>query len=108
MIDASGAPPALEAAPDMTIRGGRVARGPPQGAPRLDPARQLVLYERSLIGSLGYAHDLRRRAAAMIASGSLDPEPLVSREIELAALPGQLEEMAATPVDVKVLVELAA
>ena len=44
----------------------------------------------------------------MIASGSLDPEPLVSREIELAALPGQLEEMAATPVDVKVLVELAA
>ena len=82
VIDASGAPPALEAAPDMTIRGGRVALvGLPKEPPRLDPARQLVLYERSLIGSLGYAHDLPR-AAAMIASGSLDPEPLVSREIE--------------------------
>lgn len=108
VIDASGAPPALEAAPDMTIRGGRVALvGLPKEPPRLDPARQLVLYERSLIGSLGYAHDLPR-AAAMIASGSLDPEPLVSREIGLAELPGQLEEMAAAPVDVKVLVELAA
>lgn len=108
VIDASGAPPALEAAPDMTMRGGRVALvGLPKEPPRLDPARQLVLYERSLIGSLGYAHDLPR-AAALIAAGSLDPEPLVSREIELAALPGRLEAMAAAPVEVKVLVELAA
>lgn len=106
VVDASGAPAALEAAPDMTVRGGRVALvGLPKRPPVLDPARQLVLYERALVGSLGYAHDLPR-AAAMIASGRLDPEPLVSREIPLDALPGQLEDMARDPVDVKVLVEL--
>ena len=37
VIDASGAPLALEAAPDMTIRGGRAARGPPQGAAAARP-----------------------------------------------------------------------
>jgi len=107
VVDASGAPPALEAAPDMTVRGGRIALvGLPKHPPALDPARQLVLYERSLVGSLGYAHDLTR-AAAMIAAGTLDPEPLISREIELESLPAALEEMAGDPVDVKVLVELA-
>ena len=107
VVDASGAPPALEAAPDMTVRGGRIALvGLPKHPPALDPARQLVLYERSLVGSLGYAHDLTR-AAAMIAAGTLDPEPLISREIALESLPVALEEMAADPVDVKVLVDLA-
>jgi (R,R)-butanediol dehydrogenase/meso-butanediol dehydrogenase/diacetyl reductase len=108
VIDASGAPPALEAAPDMTVRGGRIALvGLPKQPPALDPARQLVLYERSLVGSLGYAHDLPR-AAAMIAAGTLDPEPLVSKQIALAGLPDQLEEMARSPVDIKVMVEMAA
>jgi (R,R)-butanediol dehydrogenase/meso-butanediol dehydrogenase/diacetyl reductase len=108
VVDASGAPAALEAAPDMTLRGGRLALvGLPKEPPVLDPARQLVLYERSLVGSLGYAHDLPR-AAAMIAAGTLDPEPLVSRHIALPMLPGALEDMARAPVDVKVLVELTA
>jgi (R,R)-butanediol dehydrogenase / meso-butanediol dehydrogenase / diacetyl reductase len=108
VIDASGAPPALEAAPDMTMRGGRISLvGLPKHPPALDPARQLVLYERSLIGSLGYAHDLPR-AAAMIAAGTLDPEPLVSKVVPLDLLPDELEHMAGAPVDVKVLVDLAA
>lgn len=108
VVDASGAPPALEAAPDMTMRGGRISLvGLPKHPPALDPARQLVLYERSLVGSLGYAHDLPR-AAAMIAAGTLDPEPLVSREVPLGALPDELEQMAGAPIDVKVLVNLGA
>jgi (R,R)-butanediol dehydrogenase/meso-butanediol dehydrogenase/diacetyl reductase len=108
VIDASGAPLALEAAPDMTLRGGRIALvGLPKHPPALDPARQLVLYERSLVGSLGYAYDLPR-AAAMIAAGTLDPEPLVSKEIALDALPAELESLSREPVDVKVLVDLAA
>jgi (R,R)-butanediol dehydrogenase / meso-butanediol dehydrogenase / diacetyl reductase len=107
VVDASGAPPALEAAPDMTVRGGRIALvGLPKHPPSLDPARQLVLYERSLVGSLGYAFDLTR-AAAMIAAGNLDAESLISRQIALDRLPGELEEMARSPVDVKVLVDLA-
>jgi (R,R)-butanediol dehydrogenase/meso-butanediol dehydrogenase/diacetyl reductase len=108
VVDASGAPPALEAAPDMTVRGGRVALvGLPKRSPALDPARQLVLYERSLIASLGYAHDLPR-AAAMVASGVLDPEPLVTKEIPLEALADELEELSRAPVDVKVLVDVSA
>jgi (R,R)-butanediol dehydrogenase/meso-butanediol dehydrogenase/diacetyl reductase len=108
VIDASGAPAALAAAPDMTTRGGRVALvGLPKEPPELDPARQLVLFERSIVGSLGYAHDLPR-AAAMIAAGTLDPEPLVSREIALGQLPDELERMSREPVDVKVMVDLAA
>ena len=108
VIDASGAPAALEAAPDMTVRGGRIAVvGLPKRPPALDPARQLVLYERSIVGSLGYAHDLPR-AASMIAASLLDPEPLISRDIDLAMLPGELEDMARAPVDVKVMVGMAA
>jgi (R,R)-butanediol dehydrogenase/meso-butanediol dehydrogenase/diacetyl reductase len=108
VVDASGAPPALEAAPDMTVRGGRISLvGLPKHPPALDPARQLVLYERSLVASLGYAHDLPR-AAAMIAAGTLDPEPLVTRDIALDDLPGALEHLASDPGEVKVLVDLAA
>jgi threonine dehydrogenase-like Zn-dependent dehydrogenase len=44
----------------------------------------------------------------MIAAGTLDPEPLVSKEIALARLPDELEQMARQPVDVKVMVDLAA
>jgi (R,R)-butanediol dehydrogenase/meso-butanediol dehydrogenase/diacetyl reductase len=106
VVDASGAPPALEAAPDMTLRGGRVALlGLPKVSPALDVARQLVLYERSIVASLGYAHDLPR-AAAMIAAGTLDPEPLVTREVALGALPDTLDELSGSASDVKVLVEL--
>ena len=108
VVDASGVPAALEAAPDMTVRGGRVSLvGIPKHPPALDPARQLVLFERSIVASLAYANDLER-AAAMIAAGTLDPEPLITRHTKLEALPDELEEMSRSPVDVKVLVDLEA
>ena len=48
VVDASGVPAALEAAPEMTRRGGRMALvGLPEDPPSIDAAR-LVLYERSL------------------------------------------------------------
>jgi (R,R)-butanediol dehydrogenase/meso-butanediol dehydrogenase/diacetyl reductase len=108
VVDASGVPAALEAAPDMTVRGGRVSLvGIPKHPPALDPARQLVLFERSIVASLAYTNDLER-AAEMIASGNLDPEPLISRHTVLEALPDELDEMARSPVDIKVLVDLQA
>lgn len=104
VVDASGAPAALEAAPDMTRRGGRiVVVGLPKRSPHLDAAR-LVLYERSLIGSLGYAHDLPR-VAAMIAAGRLDPEPLITKTVPLARAPEEIARLASAPDgDVKVMV----
>lgn len=106
VVDASGVPGALEAAPDMTRRGGRVALvGLPKTSPPIDAAR-LVLYERSLIASLGYAHDLPR-VAAMIAAGQIDPERLITRAIGLEETPGELERLATAPGgDIKVLVEV--
>jgi (R,R)-butanediol dehydrogenase/meso-butanediol dehydrogenase/diacetyl reductase len=106
VVDASGVPAALEAAPEMTVRGGRVALvGIPKTSPPIDAAR-LVLYERSLIASLGYAHDLPR-AAAMISAGHIDPERLITRTIGLQDTPGELERLATAPRgDIKVLVEV--
>ncbi|HWE11822.1 MAG TPA: alcohol dehydrogenase catalytic domain-containing protein [Solirubrobacteraceae bacterium] len=106
VVDASGVPAALEAAPEMTVRGGRVALvGIPKTSPPIDAAR-LVLYERSLIASLGYAHDLPR-VAAMIAAGHVDPERLITRTIGLEETPGALERLATAPDgDIKVLIEV--
>jgi (R,R)-butanediol dehydrogenase/meso-butanediol dehydrogenase/diacetyl reductase len=108
VVDASGVPAALEAAPDMTARGGRIAVvGLPKHPPVIDAAR-LVLYERSLVGSLGYARDLPR-AATMIAAGRLDPERLITRVIPLAETPNELERLAAGSTgDIKVLIDVNA
>ena len=108
VVDASGVPAALEAAPDMTKRGGRiVVVGLPKRPPVIDAAR-LVLYERSLVGSLGYAHDLPR-VAAMIAAGRLDAERLVTKVITLSETPEELRRLADEPGgDIKVLVDVGA
>jgi (R,R)-butanediol dehydrogenase/meso-butanediol dehydrogenase/diacetyl reductase len=99
VVDCSGVPAALEAAPDMTVRGGTVVLvGLPKTPPALDPARQLVLYERTLVASLGYAYDLER-VAAMIAAGALDAEALITRRVGLEDVPGELERLADDPGD---------
>ena len=108
VVDASGSPAALEIAPEMTARGGRVALvGLPKTPPVIDAGR-LVLYERSLIASLGYADDLPR-VAAMIAAGRLSPEPLITRTVALSDTPHELERLASAPGgDIKVLIDLGA
>jgi (R,R)-butanediol dehydrogenase/meso-butanediol dehydrogenase/diacetyl reductase len=108
VVDASGVPAALEAAPDMTRRGGSIAVvGLPKRPPEIDAAR-LVLYERSLIGSLGYANDLPR-VAAMIAAGRLDAERLITKVVPLAETPEELQRLAEQPGgDIKVLVDVNA
>lgn len=106
VVDASGVAAALEAAPDMTVRGGRIALvGLPKQPPVIDAAR-LVLFERSLVASLGYANDLPR-VAAMIAAGRLDPERLITRTVSLDGVPAELERLATAPGgDIKVLVDV--
>jgi len=108
VVDASGVPAALESAPDMTVRGGRiVVAGLPKRPPVIDAAR-LVLFERSIVGTLGYAHDLPR-VATMIADGRLAPEPLITKVVRLGAARAELGRLADDPGDdVKVLVDLRA
>ncbi|MDX6625420.1 MAG: (R,R)-butanediol dehydrogenase / meso-butanediol dehydrogenase / diacetyl reductase [Solirubrobacterales bacterium] len=106
VVDCSGAVPALEAALEMTTRGGRiVVAGIPKQPLPLDAGR-MVLYERSLHATLGYANDLPR-VAAMIAAGLLEPQSMITRRIPLAETPDELARLAENPGDdVKVLVEV--
>jgi (R,R)-butanediol dehydrogenase/meso-butanediol dehydrogenase/diacetyl reductase len=106
VVDATGVAAALESAPDMTRRGGTIVLvGLPKTPPSIDGAK-LVLYERSLVGSLGYVHDLPR-VATMIAGGVLDPAALVTRVVTLEAAPAEIARLADAPGDdIKVLVEV--
>jgi (R,R)-butanediol dehydrogenase/meso-butanediol dehydrogenase/diacetyl reductase len=106
VVDCSGAVPALEAALEMTERGGRIViAGIPKKPVSVDAGR-MVLYEREMIATLGYANDLPR-VAAMIASGSLEPSVMITKRISLAEVPAEIESMAADPRDeVKVLAEV--
>jgi (R,R)-butanediol dehydrogenase/meso-butanediol dehydrogenase/diacetyl reductase len=106
VVDCTGAVPALEAALEMTERGGRiVVAGIPKKPVAVDAGR-MVLYERELIATLGYANDLPR-VAAMIASGALDPGVMITNRIALAEVPGEIKSLAGDPRDeVKVLAEV--
>jgi (R,R)-butanediol dehydrogenase / meso-butanediol dehydrogenase / diacetyl reductase len=107
VVDCSGAPGALQIAPEMTVRGGRVVLvGLPKQPPVVDGAR-LVLYERSIIGALAYTHDLPR-VAEMIAVGALEPMGIVTRRIRLEDTADEIARLADDPRDdIKVLVEVA-
>jgi (R,R)-butanediol dehydrogenase/meso-butanediol dehydrogenase/diacetyl reductase len=106
IVDCTGAVPALEAALEMSERGGRiVCAGIPKKPVAVDAGR-MVLYERELIATLGYANDLPR-VAAMIASGSLDPGVMITNRIALSEVPAEIESLAGDPRDeVKVLAEV--
>ncbi len=108
VVDCSGAVPALEAAMEMTRRGGRiVVAGIPKQPVPVDAGR-MVVYERSSIGALAYHNDLPR-VAAMIAAGQLGPEAMITRPGPLAEAPAEIARLAENPGDdVKVLVEVGA
>jgi (R,R)-butanediol dehydrogenase / meso-butanediol dehydrogenase / diacetyl reductase len=106
IVDCSGAVPAVEAAMEMSERGGRIVlAGIPKKPLAIDGGR-MVLYERSLIATLGYHNDLPR-VAAMIASGSLEPSVMITNRIPLSEVADEIERMASDPRDeVKVLAEV--
>ncbi|HSS34406.1 MAG TPA: alcohol dehydrogenase catalytic domain-containing protein [Solirubrobacterales bacterium] len=106
VVDCSGAVPAVEAALEMTARGGRlVLAGIPKQLVPVDAGR-MVLYERSIHATLGYHSDLPR-VAAMIASGLLEPSSMITRRAPLAETPAEIERLASDPGDdVKVLIEI--
>jgi (R,R)-butanediol dehydrogenase / meso-butanediol dehydrogenase / diacetyl reductase len=77
VIDGTGRPDAIVLGIRTLRRGGRMAvAGIPDTDVTLD-ARQIVLYERTVSGSLGYNFDIPR-VLDLIASGRLNPAPLLS------------------------------
>jgi (R,R)-butanediol dehydrogenase/meso-butanediol dehydrogenase/diacetyl reductase len=107
-VDASGAASALPGAIEMTRRGGRIALAGIAKQPVEISCARLVLYERSLVGALGYTNDLPR-IAKMIAAGRLDPERTVTRTVPLSSAPAEIARLGTDPGDdIKVLVEVGA
>lgn len=104
VIECSGSRPGVEFALELTRRGGTiVAVGLPKEPVTLDAAR-LILFERALLGALGYQNDLPR-IAGMIAAGVLDPTRIVSGTVALEDAPAEFARLVASPgADLKVLV----
>jgi (R,R)-butanediol dehydrogenase/meso-butanediol dehydrogenase/diacetyl reductase len=82
VLDCTGKPDLLASSVELTRRGGTlVVVGLGRGHGRLDPGR-VVLFERRVVGSLGYRNDLPR-ALDLMASGRLPTRGLVTGVVSL-------------------------
>jgi (R,R)-butanediol dehydrogenase/meso-butanediol dehydrogenase/diacetyl reductase len=104
VIESTGVAAMAPVAVECAARGGRIALlGLPSDSCALD-ARRLTLFERSLVGSLGYRHDLPR-VLALVAAGRLDPSVLVGAMVRLDEAADALHRQAFAQDDtIKVLV----
>jgi (R,R)-butanediol dehydrogenase / meso-butanediol dehydrogenase / diacetyl reductase len=105
VVDSTGVAEVVPVAIECAARGGRIAVvGLPKEASAVD-TRRLTLFERSLVGSLGYRHDLPR-VLALVAGGRLDPAAIVGATVALDDAPEALRRQAFEPSEIiKVVVE---
>jgi (R,R)-butanediol dehydrogenase/meso-butanediol dehydrogenase/diacetyl reductase len=105
VVESTGAAGALPDAVECAKRGGRIALVGLPGEPVPIDVKRIVLFERSLIGCLGYRHDLPR-VVRMIAAGRIDPVELIGDVVPLAEADKALAELASAPAGkIKVLVD---
>ena len=104
VLECSGSAAGLESSLEVTRRGGNiVVVGIPKSPVTVDAAR-LVLFERAVVGTLGYQSDLPR-VATMMATGALDASRLVSRTVPLGGAVDEFKRLATDPgADLKVLI----
>lgn len=82
VFECTGVPALIAAGLDTVRRGGRlVSVSTTHGTAAID-SRKLVLYEREIVGSLGYNHDLEI-VVRLMAAGILDPRPLITGVVPL-------------------------
>jgi (R,R)-butanediol dehydrogenase/meso-butanediol dehydrogenase/diacetyl reductase len=99
VVDSTGVAEVVAVAIECAARGGRIALlGLPKDASTVD-TRRLTLFERSLVGSLGYRHDLPR-VLALVAAGRLDPAAIVGATVALDEAPAALRRQAFDPGDI--------
>lgn len=108
VFDCTGVPALLPGAVDTVRKGGRVVVvGIGHGRAEIEPNR-LALFEREVVGSLGYRHDLPR-VVGLLAAGRLDPGPYVSAVVPLgAAVEGGFDVLLADRAQLKVLIDVNA
>lgn len=106
VLDTTGVAEVLGSAVECTVRGGRIVLlGLPKAQSALD-TRRLTLFERTLIGSLGYRHDLPR-VLKLVAEAQIDPESLIGATVPLSESADAMRSLAYEPNDViKLLVDV--
>jgi len=77
VVEATGLPKLVELAVSTVRRGGRVVLAGISGGSASLPINQIVPFERTVIGSLGYNFDIPR-VLDLIAAGRLDPAALLT------------------------------
>jgi len=104
VIESTGVASVAPIAVECAMRGGRVALlGLPKEPLEID-SRRLTLFERSLVGSLGYRHDLPR-VLGLFEDGSVDPLTLIGPTVPLAGSAIELDRQTRqTPKWIKTLV----
>jgi (R,R)-butanediol dehydrogenase/meso-butanediol dehydrogenase/diacetyl reductase len=107
VLEATGAAGLVPVAIECARRGGRIVLlGIGHDTASVDP-RRLTLFERSLLGSLGYRNDLPA-VVAMVGAGLVDPAAIVTDVIPLARAPEAFARLASDPGgEIKVLVRPA-
>ncbi|MFF0011489.1 2,3-butanediol dehydrogenase [Streptomyces sp. NPDC005374] len=94
VIDATGVPGLAGQAVATVRRGGRVVlAGVGHGKVEFDMG-QLVFYERAVLGTLGYHHDIPR-VIDLMSTGRLDAAPLITGRFALAEGAGVFADLAA-------------
>jgi threonine dehydrogenase-like Zn-dependent dehydrogenase len=106
VIESTGASSVLRDAVECTRRGGRITLVGLGAQPGDLSTDRLVLFERSIVGSLGYRRDLPR-VARMIGDGLVDPGVVRSEIVSLDDAPTAFVQMSSEPRErIKVLVDL--
>lgn len=105
VIESTGVTAVLAEAVECARRGGAIALVGMGSDPAALEPRRLTLFERSLVGCLGYRHDLPR-VVRMVADAHIDPDALIDEVVPLARAPQAFAELASSPEGrIKVLVD---
>jgi threonine dehydrogenase-like Zn-dependent dehydrogenase len=86
-FECSAAPDAVAACASTLAVGGTLVEVALPDAPATVPVRSFVTRNLHLVGSCAYGVEEYRRAVGLVASGELDPRPLVSERVPLPAAP---------------------
>ncbi|MFD9552363.1 2,3-butanediol dehydrogenase [Nocardia salmonicida] len=97
-LEATGRPDAFRLALTSVRRGGRVAMVGISDRHLEVDIRQIVLYERSVMGALGYHHDIER-VLSLMASGRLDPTPFITEKRPLSDAIPTFDQLVRSPAD---------
>lgn len=106
VVETTGSAAVLPDAVECARRGGRIALAGITSVPTSIDTSRIVLFERSLIGSLGYQNDVQR-VVRMMEAGLVDPSGMISEVVPLSDAVNTIKSLAEKPDGrIKVLVDL--